>query len=136
MIQKLKELIEAASPKELEAIRRDDPRGQPSPMYRALLGLCHSPDSYVAVVHKDGSEFDPSPGRCEATALLIAFLVNHSEDFVRMAEEANFLVDRLTDFENSSDTLTEDGVSDYHGHVAPSLSRLRKALAALNGEKQ
>lgn len=126
MIQKLKELIEAATSTPLSFSPQHGPPG-----HCMLAQVWNEVGDSVAQI-----EPTEKPECASATAELFVFLVNHSEDFVRMAEEASFLVDRLTDFENSSDNLTEDGVSDYHGHVAPSLSRLRKALAALSGEKQ
>lgn len=48
----------------------------------------------------------------------------------KLAEDAQFLVDRLTDFANDGDARTEDGESGWHGHVAPALSRFRTALTA------
>ncbi|WP_420478284.1 hypothetical protein [Brevundimonas sp. FT23028] len=43
-------------------------------------------------------------------------------------QEAAFLIARLDEL--SGDALTEEGAAEWHGHVAPSIARLRFALSA------
>ncbi len=60
----------------------------------------------------------------EAAALIRA---QAERERVRV-EAGEFLVDRLSDFERDGDVRTDDGERDWHGHIAPALSRFRKAL--------
>lgn len=53
----------------------------------------------------------------------------HSDTLAELLAEAEFLVDRLQELEWSGDY--ECTSREYHGHVAPSVSRLTTALAAL-----
>lgn len=67
----LRAICEQATPGRWEAIQNDDPRGQPSPFYLALVATVeHSPDRYLAVVAKDRETVSREewPANCDLIA--------------------------------------------------------------------
>jgi hypothetical protein len=46
-----------------------------------------------------------------------------------LVDEARFLIDRLTDFENRIES--DEDAREFHGHVSPSVARLRALIAAM-----
>lgn len=114
---KLKDLHRKAHPQKLRAVRHDEPMGQPSPMYRAVVGLCHSFDSYVAVINADHSEFDPTPENCEAMAELMAAAVNALPALLACAEAAKVVLDGLNariDAAPREAVPVFDGIAELH----------------------
>jgi hypothetical protein len=71
----LRRLLEKATPRPWEAVTQDDPRGQPSVMYRSLICTVeHAPERYLAVVQEDG--LTVSRDQWPANARLIPAAVN------------------------------------------------------------
>lgn len=67
----------------------------------------------AALLREQSASLEAARGRC-----------------AELESEGRFLVDRLTDFDNDSGNKTEDGESEWHGHVAPPLSRFRALLTS------
>lgn len=96
--------------------------------------------SYIRPADEDGMEIahhgDAGRSRVEneANAALIVYLVNNAEAIADVVEEARFILDRLNTFA-CGDTMTEEGMRDYAGHVSPSAARLDAGLRKLEASK-
>ena len=72
----------------------------------------------------------PDPHRSETEVRANARLIAAAPD---LADDGQFLVERLADLENSLGESAEMIVRDWHGHVAPALARFRAALSRAQG---
>jgi len=125
-------------------------QGEP---YGASFREVGNPASGETIVLEDGdnsmcdvwagdpaNEEDNLPLICEcgeqADAALIVAMYAALPKLLACIDEAAFLAERLTEFGNGGDTKTDDGERDWHGHVAPPLSRLSAALASLKEPAQ
>lgn len=92
-------------------------------------GLCHKPNAMGEWVrHSDYAELEAE--RDNAIAMLETQAKLHrraEEDKARLSEAADFLCDRLDEFDR--DINDDADFTAYQGHVAPAKSRLRAALS-------
>ena len=51
-----------------------------------------------------------------------------------LADDGQFLLDRLAEFENR--ISTDEDAREFHGHVAPAIARFRAAILTAKGQSQ